>query len=536
MKQALQYSQSQHLSSPPPPPPKDLKIKAFRWLNPQNSSTESAIFLRSNKPLIQQIKKIKSAFSPHKKACPGENHQNKPLFTLSNKLTPSQIQWGVGFKTRYLALLNKLTRNQIPDLRANGPKSHLLLGFFCLFFLANTGCASLKWKTLKKQTKLEETASSEQAKPKSAQKNQRATAGVGALARNVLNKFGMGSRERAEIGDAARKRADDIFDNTADDLYFEDINYHKQLYRDGYDLERRDSIPRWRSRDYMNPIFPFDDDSKTSFWQKIDDNFLKYIGFNFRRSNFEGIVFQRIDHIVYPGPGITLIKGEFEKRQQKIKTIAKRTFFPDDTYEMHKIRDIDIPIHFTKSNLTDANMRYTIAEFVSFEEALMIGTKMEDGVFSFSSFFRTDMTEAVANRATFIGTHFTDTIMPGAKFNEAIFHGAKFSGENLDLRWTEFMGADLRGYAYRSELELPTSFEDVDLETMKSINFQGAVYNDLTLFPEGFDPTKAGMVYDTADPKTVEMQQPYRQMYRSASGADETTYENILDSLFITIN
>ena len=413
-------------------------FKAFKWLAPQNPSIGSSIFLCSNKPLIQQIKKTKPAFSPYKKACPGENHQDKPLLAFLNRLTRSQIRTNKSCISLFLPLLNKLTRSQIPDLQANGPKSHLLLEFFCLFFLANTGCASLKWKTPKKQTKLEETASSEQAKPKSAQKNQRATAGAGSLTRNILE----------QIGEIARQRAGDIFQHTDRSKDFSHANY--------------------QGRTFDHNPFRFSEDKNISFRDTR--------GFNFYKANFERVVLWSVKP-----------PGEFRRR------IQDRSIYNYITFG------------FVRSNLTDASLKRVQAPMASFRETLMIGTNMKRAYLPYSLFEDAELTLATANKAKLWGGNFTNTIMPGAKFNQAELNGSLFRGKDLDMRWTEFMGADLRGY-FQNEWAggeiighrnvVPTDFQNVDLETMKQINFQGAVYNEYTLFPEGFDPEKAGMIYN----------------------------------------
>ena len=333
----------------------------------------------------------------------------------------------------------------------------MLLGFFCLFFLANTGCASLKWKTSKKQTKLEETASSEQAKPKSPQKNQRATAGAGSLTRNILENIRKFDRKRTDdmfksadenlnfqiqailekISEAARKRADDIFESINENLNFQNRNYQQ-------------AFQSWHGRLIWEDYY-LRDSNNTMAYPFIKNNrgsipFYENSGFNFKGSNFQEIIFSYTKRI--PSDNSEYV----DSLKKYLKYLKHGGDYDKKSYG------------FAGSNLTDANMRQTVAEFMSFEEALMIGTKMEEGSFAWSSFQGAELTEAVANRAILFGTNWTDAIMPGAKFNGAALIGARFSGENLDLRWTEFIGADLRGYYSRDGGSLPTVF-DVDLET-----------------------------------------------------------------------
>ena len=79
--------------------------------------------------------------------------------------------------------------------------------------------------------------------------------------------------------------------------------------------------------------------------------------------------------------------------------------------------------------------------------------------------------------------------LEGANLECANLSEANLSEANLwyaDLEYANLRGANLRG----------ADLEDADLTgaNLRGANLTGALYNDETIFPEGFDPEQCGMV------------------------------------------
>ena len=114
------------------------------------------------------------------------------------------------------------------------------------------------------------------------------------------------------------------------------------------------------------------------------------------------------------------------------------------------------------------------------------------------------------------GISFQDATLGNGDFTNADLYGANLYGStfescsfvNSDLRWStlfeaRFHNCNMRGARFgKSELGGPTWVMQVDFSgsNLDDADFTGAVYDDETVFPEGFDPTGRGLVHrDTAD-------------------------------------
>ena len=200
-----------------------------------------------------------------------------------------------------------------------------------------------------------------------------------------------------------------------------------------------------------------------------------------------------------------------------LKLLAE-TFLKRDSnfsFELSKIRLVQMrsDIGFTYSDLTNASMKNGIFDFFPFNFAHLNFANMANGSFLYSTFIHTVVSSANFTGAKLWGALFHTHAMPGAVFNKAELNGATLKIKRDDIisdsldkegfdRFEElsFMSDDLRGYypTPRGEKSpLPTQvFVDEDPNLLKKVNFQGALYNDYTIFPEGFDPKKAGMIFD----------------------------------------
>ena len=144
-----------------------------------------------------------------------------------------------------------------------------------------------------------------------------------------------------------------------------------------------------------------------------------------------------------------------------------------------------------RADFSDATLKGTNFNTASLKNATFKGANIEGASFSAADLTGADM------RGTAGSAGFTKANVTGANFEKATFSGGgcKCRGTNFkgciihsgigpdDFGKANFCGANLRG---------------ADLSSKEFI-FKGAIYDDDTAFPEGFDPKAAGMVLAKAD-------------------------------------
>lgn len=97
-----------------------------------------------------------------------------------------------------------------------------------------------------------------------------------------------------------------------------------------------------------------------------------------------------------------------------------------------------------------------------------------------ASLKRSDFYWLFAFRADFTGADLEDCVFRGCQLSEANFSGAM-------LRRTRFVKDNLDG---RTDL----SGADLSAALIEAVDFSGAKYDDATKFPEGFDPSRHGLL------------------------------------------
>jgi len=103
----------------------------------------------------------------------------------------------------------------------------------------------------------------------------------------------------------------------------------------------------------------------------------------------------------------------------------------------------------------------------------------------------TSLSSADLHDSDLTATDFSGAYLPWINFRGAILKDANFQGANLAQ--AKFEGADLKN-ANLSETRLHAAkLDGVDL---RSVNLQSALYNQLTTWPDGFDPEAAGAIFD----------------------------------------
>lgn len=191
-------------------------------------------------------------------------------------------------------------------------------------------------------------------------------------------------------------------------------------------------------------------------------------------------------------------------------------------------------------SLTDVDLSQAIADYSRFENSNLKGGNFHNSSFRHVKIILSDLTQAdfykadlrhsdfyssKLHRATLTRANFTEAKLDavdlssaclrlsrlshaslteanleGATLEEADFNSANFSWANLkyaaaqtaNLSNAGLQNTDLEGIDLFEAQLLGTDFLNSNLETAKSL--KGATYNDLTLFPVGFQPEAKGMI------------------------------------------
>ena len=125
------------------------------------------------------------------------------------------------------------------------------------------------------------------------------------------------------------------------------------------------------------------------------------------------------------------------------------------------------------ANLEGASLRYAMLKEASFN-----GTKLEGA----------DMTGANLKEVSLSGLNLQNTILKNADLKEADLSMTDF--RNSDLSYANMGEADLRKADLRDANIKGTNISEAKLS---GVNFEGAIADEYTQFPEGFNPTAKGI-------------------------------------------
>ena len=150
---------------------------------------------------------------------------------------------------------------------------------------------------------------------------------------------------------------------------------------------------------------------------------------------------------------------------------------------------------FSHANLAGADLGGAQITYSDFSGATLAGANFFDAYLSGSKFHGANLRNALMASTGLDETSFTDADLRGAILAYSYLDGDLSGtdmraadlrqvaiGEGADLDDADLRGADLRGAMIRSA-------------SVSGANLTGAVYNDDTIFPEGFDPVAAGAVH-----------------------------------------
>ncbi len=125
--------------------------------------------------------------------------------------------------------------------------------------------------------------------------------------------------------------------------------------------------------------------------------------------------------------------------------------------------------HLYSANLSGANLRSADLSGANLRSASLCTANLRSANLYGANLRTADLHSANLRSANLSGANLYDVNLRSANLRSANLSGANLS--SVDLRGADLRGADLRG-----------------------VNLYGARYSQGTLFPDGFDPTKAGMV------------------------------------------
>jgi uncharacterized protein YjbI with pentapeptide repeats len=150
-------------------------------------------------------------------------------------------------------------------------------------------------------------------------------------------------------------------------------------------------------------------------------------------------------------------------------------------------------------SLPSASLDGQILVETDFSEAHLVSARLDDVNARHARFTRANMEGVTCMDACFDEADFSDADLYWCIAFGASFRGAKLVGASLrgaDLKSADFFQADLSG----ADLGLDnvggaTQLQGANLIGAKLVGTQlaGAQYDQLTRFPEGFDPKRAGM-------------------------------------------
>lgn len=140
--------------------------------------------------------------------------------------------------------------------------------------------------------------------------------------------------------------------------------------------------------------------------------------------------------------------------------------------EFFYLRSVEaVGTYFSGSNLCGAILAEGCLKEANFQGVMAIEINLSEADLSNSVFCKSLVTKA----------DFSDANMAACDFSECNAQETKF--ENANVEFANFGETDLRGADFR-------------VKEIRTANLKGAEYNADTLFPDDFDPEKAGMVFN----------------------------------------
>lgn len=169
-------------------------------------------------------------------------------------------------------------------------------------------------------------------------------------------------------------------------------------------------------------------------------------------------------------------------------TLAHAAFADGKDYHDQALKNHD----FKEASLNGANFSGATVDSSNFNNASAKNANFKGASLESAQFQGTDLTGADFTQSTgsayFYKTKLDKANLEGAAIQplNCSLKGANLKGAKIEgvLSGCDFSGADLRGANLRG----------IPANVIGASNFKGAIYDDDSSFPDGFDPAQAGMV------------------------------------------
>lgn len=207
-------------------------------------------------------------------------------------------------------------------------------------------------------------------------------------------------------------------------------------------------------------------------------------------------------------------KSLFEILEDEGQPKARRLGALQDLRDGHGTQDfrgrnlsgLDLPKrNWVSLDLTEARLRRTNLEQAVLRGARLVRADLTGTRCDFADFRESELNGAIMVDAECPGAFFSEVMLRAGRYSGANFENADFDNawmQVADFRGANFTRARLR-YASLAESDITDAvFVNSDLIGtslrgtigIRSARFGGAIYNSETVFTDGFDPQKAGMV------------------------------------------
>jgi BTB/POZ domain-containing protein KCTD9 len=183
--------------------------------------------------------------------------------------------------------------------------------------------------------------------------------------------------------------------------------------------------------------------------------------------------------------GIDLCKGNLQDADFR-NSILKHANFSEALLVNVDFRNADLTVvNFERANLNIAKLENADLSMAKLTKASLRGTDAKGANFRYSKMRKSDLRTANFQGANFSGANLENSILVLADLRNAFILGTKLT--NADLSYAKLSGA-----FYSDKETLPEVFEILE---KLNFNYFGLDNHDrYTIFPNGFDPQKAGML------------------------------------------
>jgi uncharacterized protein YjbI with pentapeptide repeats len=200
---------------------------------------------------------------------------------------------------------------------------------------------------------------------------------------------------------------------------------------------------------------------------------------------------QRVNLDIYQSDDIRILWGvkdalDFSKKFTSVVIECQVSFNEEQWRSSLKQVCLYMDKHKQKPSSTDKNVNLKNAnlknvkfdgadmENTNFQGAILEGAFFWNGNFKNSDFTSADMKNAIVSKANFEGANFSDADLSVIIFNNTILENANLTNANLEHCY--FKNTNLKG------------------ANLKDAKFRETIYNRNTIFPDGFDPEKFGLL------------------------------------------